>query len=346
MAEKRFRIVVAGCGGMSSAWLKYAAGRNDVEIAGLVDISAENANDKKQKFNLGCPVFAKIADALREARPNLVFDVTVPDAHFEVASAAMKHGCDVLSEKPMAGNLKDAYKLVGLSDKTGRTYAIMQNRRYMKNIRSMNEIVSKRMIGDLSMVCADFFIGAHFGGFRDLMESPLVLDMAIHTFDQARFISGLGAKSAYCQEFNLKGSWYRGDASAVCIFEMDGGTIFCYRGSWSAEGMNTTWEADWKFFGTNGAAAWDGKAFPTYVTIKDPAQKSFIRETTQPAEHRSEWNGQEGHNGCFDEMFSALIEGRKPETDCHDNIKSMEMVFKAIESSRKGKKIQIVTRPR
>ena len=41
------------------------------------------------------------------------------------------------------------------------------------------------------------------------MESPLLLDMAIHTFDQARFITGADALSVYCHEFNPAGSWYR-----------------------------------------------------------------------------------------------------------------------------------------
>ena len=37
------------------------------------------------------------------------------------------------------------------------------------------------------------------------MDSPLVLDMAIHTFDQARFITGANPISVYCHEFNPPG---------------------------------------------------------------------------------------------------------------------------------------------
>jgi hypothetical protein len=36
-----------------------------------------------------------------------------------------------------------------------------------------------------------------------------------------------------------------------------------------------------------------------------------------------------------------LFEGRKAETDCSDNIKSMAMVFGAIESAKTGKKIML-----
>jgi hypothetical protein len=40
-------------------------------------------------------------------------------------------------------------------------------------------------------------------------------------------------------------------------------------------------------------------------------------------------------------MFNALIGGYDTETVCTDNIKSIEMVFAAIESSRTGKKVML-----
>jgi len=48
-----------------------------------------------------------------------------------------------------------------------------------------------------------------------------------------------------------------------------------------------------------------------------------------------------GHEGCFDEMFSALLEGRPAETDCHENYFAMNMVYGAIESAKYGKKVML-----
>ena len=45
-------------------------------------------------------------------------------------------------------------------------------------------------IGDITTVTVDFYVGAHFGGFRAEMDHVLLLDMAIHSFDEARFLSG------------------------------------------------------------------------------------------------------------------------------------------------------------
>ena len=126
----------------------------------------------------------------------------------------------------MASSLAECKTLVELVEKTNLMYAVMQNRRYNKNIRAFRDLVASGKIGSLGLTSADFFIGPHFGGFRDMMDSPLILDMAIHTFDQARMITGADPVSVYCQEFNPAGSWYKGNAAAVCIFELSDGFGF------------------------------------------------------------------------------------------------------------------------
>ena len=337
----QYRVVVAGCGGMANAWIEYALKRTDVEIVGLVDIKLEFAQAKAEKYGLACGVYTDVQEAIAGNRANLVFDVTVPDSHFSVASAAMRSGCDVLSEKPLAATLEQCRELIRISDETGRTHAVMQNRRYDKRIRALRELVGGGAIGKAGYCGADFFIGAHFGGFRDLMDNVLLVDMAIHTFDQARLILGADPVSVYCHEFNTPGSWYKGNASAICIFEMSDGSVFCYRGSWNAEGANTSWESSWRVNGETGTAIWDGRGMPYAEVLADEQPEGAFMKQTVRIEAPAIEIGNEMHTGCFDEMFAALREGRRAETDSRDNIHSMAMVFGAVESAKTGKKIRI-----
>ena len=90
------------------------------------------------------------------------------------------------------------------------------------------------------------------------MAHVLIKDMAIHTFDAARFITSQNPKSVYAMEWNPEGSWYSRDASAAAIFEMTGNVIFNYRGSWCSEGHRTPWESEWRILGTKGSIRWDG----------------------------------------------------------------------------------------
>lgn len=337
---KKFRVIIAGCGGRANAWAKYVQERDDVEITALVDIKKENAEKYIETYKLNCGVYTDMKEAIKGSNANVVFDVTIPESHINIVVPALEAGLDVLGEKPMANSMEECEKMVSVSKKTGRTYAVMQNRRYLKNIRAFREIVSTGKIGEIGYIGADFFLGPHFGGFREIMDSPLLLDMAIHTFDQARFIAGGDPVSVYCHEFNPPGSWYKGNANAICIFEFSNGSVFCYRGSWCTEGVNTSWESEWRITGSKGTAIWDGVGMPYYEQVIPSEKQEFISKTERK-QATPEWNGKEGHSGCLDEMFCAISEGCKAETDCEDNIKSMAMVFGAIESAKKGIKIKL-----
>lgn len=335
------RVVIAGCGGMANTWVKYAMQRPDVEIVGLIDINEDNAKKLQQEHGFSAPFFTDIKQAAEQVDANLVFDVTIPAVHKQITMAAFESGWNVMGEKPIADSLADAYEVVQEAKEKNRFYAVMQNRRFNKNIRSYRDLVAKGTVGKPGFITADFFIGAHFGGFRDAMESPLILDMAIHTFDQARFISGADPVSVYCHEFNPSGSWYEGNASAVCVFEMSDGSVFNYRGSWSAEGARTSWESSWRVIGNKGTAVWDGTNIPYAEVVRPTEEKLFLNEYDRVDAVLPDMTN-EGHFGCLDEMFDALATGRKAETDCTDNIKSMEMVFGALESAAQKKKIDLV----
>jgi len=335
------RLLLAGCGGMSRVWVEHILEfHKDAEFVALADLSLPAAEGCRERYKLPCPAFTRVQEAIEKTSPDIVLDVTIPGAHESVATAAMESGLDVFSEKPMSDSYEACKRLTALSDRTGRAYTIMQNRRYNKNIRAYRDIVNSGVIGKSGYLGADFFIGAHFDGFRVLMDNPLVLDMAIHTFDQARFISGADPVSVYCHEWNPPGSWYKGCANAVAIFEMTGGLVFCYRGSWCAEGANTSWECAWRAQGERGTAVWDGGG-DVYAEIPGDGARQGLINTFKRVETAFDWTGREGHAGCIDDMFAAYESKTAAPTDCHDNIQSMRMVFGAIESARSGRKLSL-----
>ena len=336
----KIRALLCGCGGICKAWLNPVSGFEDVEMVGLADINLESAEKIKQEFKLENAVTGTdLKTLLKRAKPDVVFDCTIPTAHAEVTVTALKYGCHVLGEKPMSDSMKNAHKMLNAADKSGKIYAVIQNRRYMDNIIAYKNLIGAGEIGELTTLNSDFYIGAHFGGFRDEMKHVLLIDMAIHSFDQARFISGKDPVSVYCHEFNPKGSWYAHGASAIAVFEMTDGVVLTYRGSWCSEGMNTSWECDWRGVGSKGSCIWDGKEL-----IKGQArngeegffrpQKDFTVTLEKKLVHGA-------HAGVIREFIDCVKNGGIPQTVCHDNIKSLAMVHAAVKSAETGKKVAI-----
>ena len=331
-----YKIIVAGCGAMSDQWIEIAGKRDDCEIVALVDINAGMANTRKQKHSLSAKVYTNIAEALKKESANLVFDITIPQAHFDLVTTALRAGCNVFGEKPMSDSLENAEKMVTCANETNREYFVMQNRRYIPRLFALKNFLQSRKPGNIGQISANFQLGPHFGGFREGMDSPLIADMAIHTFDAARFITGKNAVSVYTHEFNPSWSWFKGNAGAVCIFEMEDGSVFDYRGSWCANGLITSWEAEWRVACANGTVFWDGAEKLYYGSADGAEGASSATEEIPPVQMQFE-----RHQACIYEMFDALKNGTRPQTDCRDNINSIKMVYKAIESAKTKKRVML-----
>lgn len=343
MKKKALKAVLVGCGGICNAWLNPIKKFTDVEITGLVDLKKSNAERIKEQNELhSAEISASLGDLLKKQQPDIVFDCTIPEAHVHVTLEALKHGCHVLGEKPMADTMSNARKMVKAAEKANKLYAVIQNRRYLDNIITFRQLVHSGKLGDLHTLNADFYLGPHFGGFREEMDHVLLLDMAIHTFDQARFITDASPVSVYCHDWNPKGSWFKHGASAQAIFEMSDGLVFNYRGSWCAEGMNTSWECDWRAQGSGGSALWDGAdSIQAEAKSKVESQGSFmskIRKLSTPVKKKIK---NPGHSGVIREFLDCVKNGKTPQTVCQDNIKSLAMVHAAIESAEAGRKINI-----
>ena len=337
------KAVLVGCGGISREWFKGVAELEEVDLVGLVDLAKENAEARQKEYAPNAQIGANLAEMLRRTGPDIVFDCTVPAAHFEVVTTALRHGCHVLGEKPMADSLRQAQQMIQTAQAADKLFVVMQNWRYTHNIRRLKRFLRSDPIGTITGVNADFYIGAHFGGFREQMAHVLLKDMAIHTFDAARFLSGQAATSVYALEWNPAGSWYSRDAAAAALFEMTNGVIFNYRGSWSAEGLRTPWESAWRIIGTRGSVLWNGDTDMRCEVTADESGDSFLRNyKTVPAPHYPEVKERpERHTAVIHSFVESVQNGAVPETVCTDNIKSLAMVYGAVESAETGEKIAI-----
>jgi predicted dehydrogenase len=330
------RALIVGAGGMGKAWGRTLQSCADTEVVGWVDVRPEAAEAAKAELGLeGIVTGSNLAKAAEAASPDFVVDVTVPEAHCEVTVTSLGMGLPVLGEKPMAASMQEARRMVEASERAGKLYMVSQSRRYDSRIVAFRDFV-QRSLGSVGIVNADYYMGVHVGGYRDEMPSPLLLDMAIHTFDQMRFITGLDAVSVYAEEFNPSWSWYKGDASAMAIFELENGARFTYRGSWCAEGCMTSWESDWRVVGERGTAVWSHDTMRAETVKKTEGFFSeFDAHAIEPVPVLP------GIEGSLREFLDALETGKTPNGECHDNIKSLSMVFSAMASSRSGRRVEV-----
>ena len=152
------RAVLVGCGGMGNNWAGVLGARPDIDIVGLVDIAPAASGSLATRHGLAIPCFDSLDDALRSLDVDVVLDTSIPETRRRIAGTAMEAGCHVLSEKPLATSVGEAQELLAISARTGKTHAVMQNRRYLAGTQGIRQLVTDGVIGEVELVCADFFL--------------------------------------------------------------------------------------------------------------------------------------------------------------------------------------------
>ncbi len=332
------RVIIIGAGAILNAWHKPLKAEG-VEVAAVVDLNKAAAEAKIAKFEFeGAKAHDDLGTAIAESNADFAVDLTTPNAHCKVVCQSLEAGLDVIGEKPMSETLDQARKMVATADQTGRLYMVSQSRRYVDAHQQIAATVKAGKIGRITSMHCDFFMGCHFGGFRDEMDHVLVNDMSIHHFDLARLFVDADPVSVFAEEYVPAESWYRDGPNANCLFTMTDDIRFTYRGSWCAEGMHTSWHGNWRIIGTKGTITYENDQAPRgQIVVSEEGFNRPLGDVTLAA--APELAG--GQHGALQEFLSAIDGGPTPQGECHDNIKSMAMVDYAVQSAESGQRVEV-----
>ena len=342
---KKIRTVLVGCGGISRSWLNAVRNNfaDNIDLVGFVDLNPEAARNRADEFEVDDVwIGDDLAEAIDTLKPDAVFNCTIPAAHYALSKLALEKGCHVLIEKPLTETVEQAKELIALAEEKQRVFSVIQNRRYHGAIQKVVRVLSSGVLGRLNTLNVDFYMAMHWKGFRAEMKHLLLMDMAIHTFDQARFMSGQNPTSVFCYDYNPHGSTVSHGSAAMAIFEMTDDVMFNYRGSWMAEGFKTSWYGTWRVIGDKGTLIWDGLEDIQVETTEDfapDARASSHMRSIYPVGKAS--SSQTEHAGVIGDFIDAVQNGGSPLTAASDNIYSLAMVESACLSAETGKRIEI-----
>jgi predicted dehydrogenase len=143
----------------------------------------------------GIPVLKSPEEVCSLPSVDLVVIATPNDTHVPIARAALAAGKHVVLEKPLAPTLEQARELASLAERTQRTLAVFQNRRWDGDFLALSHLLTSGVLGDVSHV------ESHFDRYRPLVRdrwreragigAGLWFDLGPHLVDQALQLFGL-----------------------------------------------------------------------------------------------------------------------------------------------------------
>ena len=312
-------------GGMGNAWLRAVQASPQVDYAGFVEVNPTVAATQVAQYGLDAAlVFPSLAEALANVQADGVINITPPQFHKEVSIAALEAGVPVLSEKPLADTLDAAQAIVDAAKRSGVLHMVAQNYRYNVPTQTLYLTLAQQELGPIGAVMVNFLRGPHFGGFREEMAYPLIIDMSIHHFDLMRFFLGRDPLAVYGRSWNPPWSWFKGDASAAVTLAFEGNVVVSYNGSWCSQGRETPWNAHWRFECAEGVVVLEDDQVYTQRTGEAPVLVPPVELPRKAQDY------------LLHEFYLAVTQGIAPVTTCQDNIRSLGIVFDVVKSFESG----------
>ncbi len=120
-----FRVLVVGVGDMGASHALGYSKLPGFEIAGFVVAkNVERAKKLAADLKLSIPIYTDYYKAMQELKPDVVSINTYPSTHAEFSIHAMRQGCHIFMEKPIAHTVEEAEEVARVFAETKRKLVI------------------------------------------------------------------------------------------------------------------------------------------------------------------------------------------------------------------------------
>lgn len=206
--EKIMKVGIIGCGNISHCHIQAYRRNPNVQVISCCDINLERAKQYAATYNI--PTYYGSVDEMLKKEKDLdsVSVCTWNNGHYECTMKALKAHKNVLVEKPMAMNAKQALKMQEEAEKQGVVLQVGFVKRFAKTTDIFQDLQDN--LGDIYLAKAIYTrrIGNPGGWFSDKSKSgggPLI-DLGVHVIDLSRYLMGMPKPvSVYGATFNKLG---------------------------------------------------------------------------------------------------------------------------------------------
>lgn len=334
-------ILQVGVGGYGATWLPTvlgAAGR--AAYVGLVDV--DEAALAAAGDRAGVPPaqrFRSLEAALARVDPEIVLCVVPPAHHEAVIVPALARGRHVLTEKPIADTPAATRRIVAAARASRGSLMVAQKGRYHPWVRRFRQELTAGTIGRLNHVTLHYRAPLfHWGasGFRHRMADPLLVEMSIHHFDLLRALLGRDAVEVSGRSWNWAWSGFAGDVAASLVFTMTGGLPVVYEANCISSGDLTAWYGEIRAEGETGTLT---MVYPHLYLARRGADQVQVAGPREDLMAVSEPDA--GQPAVLAELLDSVEQGRPAETSGEDNLRTMAMLFAAVDACRTGARRRI-----
>lgn len=335
---KKLKYAAFGTGWWSTLQIPAWKEVGNVELVALYNRTAEKAYKAAEKY--GNPkVYEDPEELFQKEQLDFIDIITEVPAHEKFVLMAAKYKVPVICQKPMSFSYESCLKMYNACKEAGIPFFIHENFRWQLPYRNLKKVLTEDLIGKVTY--AEITLAN--GGEMAFTEQPFLgqlphfifMDMGPHVFDTSRFLFG-EPKSLYANALktydyiageNLMSALLKYD-DMICSVGLKEriSTFAIIEGKKGMLKLNLDNSIEIQSEKENGKRVYDVPEFYNWAGhVKNYISSYEVRNIVD----------------CNRSFYDALVNGTKPETDASDNLKSIKIVFAAIESHLSNKVVEL-----
>lgn len=201
--KKVYNMAYIGFGGMASHHLKQSAELERINVKGICDINPERQEYARQ---CGLYVYSSRDEIYADAEIDLVLIAVPNHLHKDFAIEALRHGKNVLCEKPVTMTSAELEEVMAVAKETGKVFAIDQNRRVNKDFIAVKRAVESGKLGRVYVIESrvEGSRGVPAGWRTDPAQGGgMMLDWGVHLIDQLMYMYDAKVVEVYCKMYSI-----------------------------------------------------------------------------------------------------------------------------------------------
>lgn len=332
---EKLSIALVGCGRIAERHAGHISSK--ATLTAVCDVVPEKADALGAKY--GAAVYYSLEDLLAgPEKPEVVAICTPNGLHAKQAIQALRAGCHVLVEKPMAIRAVDCGEMIKVAEQMNRRLFVIKQNRFNPPVAAVKKALDEGRFGAIYSVqlsCfwnrgADYYTGSDWKGSKALDGGTLFTQFS-HFIDLLYWCFGdVKSVESYLKNFAHEGIIEFED-SGVAILEFYSGAIGTVNYSVNSTGQNM--EGSLTIIGERGTVKIGGQYLNTleYQCIEDYTLE--VPEGGNEANQYGSYTGSMSNHGqVYDNLIDVLQRGGGITTNFFEGLKTVEIIERIYDS--------------
>ncbi len=341
------KYALIGCGRISINHIR-AAIANNLEIVALCDVDEKKINSliDNKEINLDRSI-KKYFDYKRmifENNLDLISIATESGKHAEIALFCIEHNLNLIIEKPMAMNIKDANEIIEKSNLKKLKVSVCHQNRFNIAIQNTRQAIDQNRFGKLSHGCINIRWNRNENYYNQskwrgtwVQDGGALMNQCIHGIDLLRWMMGDEVDEVYGvirQQFH---NYLEVEDVGLAVIKFKNGAIGTIEGTTNIFPSNL--EETLSIFGEKGTVKIGGKSANNIETWLFDEKKDSDIEKIGLNEITSNVYGN-GHIKLFEDVIASIINDRNPYVDAVAGKNALEVVLAIYLSQKINKPVK------